>query len=237
LIPLVIFLVLYAIAASLTGAVNAASSNFTIFPTNSTLNGVPYKELIAKWWMWDDSIPNDIHPLKKYPDAERCSAMQNGEVWFLPNVLPGTGKVNYQCNIPFGKVIMVPLSVTDCESGATEEKMTDEELKDCAFNIITPLSQIEVSIDGEKIDTSKLGVPIKTDFFNVTYPSNPIDVFGAVKPGTYRTIAEGYVLFFHDLPLGKHIIHTKVVDVLKGKEYTKGLGEPATEATYDISIQ
>ena len=237
MILLVILLVLYVIAASLTGAVSAASSNFTIFPTNSTLNGVPYKELLAKWWMWDDSIPNDIHPLNKYPDAERCSAMQNGEVWFLPNVLPSTGKVNYQCNVPFGKVIMVPLSVTDCESGATEENMTDEELKDCAFNIITPVNQIEVSIDGEKIDTSKLGAPIKTDFFNVTYPSNPIDVFGPVKPGTYRAIAEGYVVFFHDLPLGKHIIHTKVVDVLKGKEYTKQIGEPPIEATYEISVQ
>jgi hypothetical protein len=226
------------IAASLTGAVNAASSNFTIFPTNSTLNGVPYKELIAKWWKWDDSIPNDMHPLKKYPDAERCSAMQNGQVWFLPNVLPGTGKVNYQCNVPFGKVIMVPLSVTDCESGATEEIMNDEGLKDCTDNINTPVNQIEVSIDGEKINTSKLGAPITTDFFNVTYPSNPIDVFGSdLKPGTYRAIAQGYVLFFHDLPLGKHIIHTKVVDVLKGKEYLKAIGEPPVEAFYEISVQ
>ena len=227
----------FVVAASLSGAVNAASSNFTIFPTNSTLNGIPYKELIAKWWQWDDSIPNDMHPLKKYPDAQRCSAMQNGEVWFLPNVLPGTGKVNYQCNVPFGKVIMLPISVTDCESGATEEIMSDEELKDCAFNIITPVNQIEVSIDGEKIDTSKLGAPIKTDFFNVTYPSNPIDVFGSVEPGTYRAIAEGYVLFFQDLPLGKHTIHTKVVDVLKGKEYLKEIGEPPVEAIYEILVQ
>lgn len=227
----------FVVAASLSGAVNAASSNFTIFPTNSTLNGVPYKEWIAKWWQWDDSIPNDMHPLKKYPDAQRCSANQNGEVWFLPHILPGTGKVNYQCNVPFGKVIMLPLSMTDCESGATEEIMSDEELKDCAFNIITPVNQIEVSIDGEKIDTSKLGSAIRTDFFNVTYPSNPLDVFGSVEPGTYRAIAEGYAIFLQDLPLGKHIIHTKVVDVLKGKEYLKEIGEPPVEGTYEILVQ
>jgi hypothetical protein len=163
--------------------------------------------------------------------------MQEGQVWFLPNVLPGTGKVNYQCNVPFGKVIMLPISMTECESGGVEGIMNDQELKDCAFNINTPLDQIDVSLDGVKIDTSKLGSPIKTDFFNVTYPSNPLDVFGAVKPGTYRGIAEGYVLFFDDLPVGKHNISTKVVDVLKGKEFEKEAGEPHLEANYEISVQ
>ncbi|GEM_PF-2999411 len=83
-----------------------------------------------------------------------------------------------------------------------------------------------------------MGAPIDTDFFNVTYPSNPVDVFGpGLKPGTYRAIAEGYVLFLHDLPMGKHIIHTKVVDVLKGKEFEKQVGEPPVEADYEISVQ
>jgi hypothetical protein len=226
-------LVLCVVAASLTGTVNAASSNFTIFPTNSTLNGVPYKELIAKWWMWDDSIPNDMHPLKKHPDAKRCSLMQNGEIWFLPNVLPAMGIVNYQCTVPFGKVIMVPLTVTDCESGATEEIMNDIDLAACTDNIRTPLKNIQVWLDGEIIDTSKLGAPITTDFFNVTYPSNPLDAFGTgIEPGTYRSIAQGIVLFFHDLPLGKHIIRTHVVDQLKGKPQP----EPPADAIYEISV-
>ena len=177
-----------------------------------------------------------MHPLKKYPDAERCSAMQEGDVWFLPNVIPGTGKVNYQCNVPFGKIIMLPVSMTECDWG-TEGVMKDQELKDCAFNINTPLNQIEVSIDGVKIDTSKLGAPIKSDFFNVTYPLNPLDVFGPVKPASYKAIAEGYVLFLHDLPLGKHSINTKVVDVLKGKEFEGQTGEPPIEANYEISVQ
>ena len=113
--------------------------------------------------------------------------------------------------------------------------MNDDELKQCAFNIKTTSDLIEVSIDGVKVNTSKLGNPIDSDFFNATYPSNPVDVFGPVKPGTYKGIAEGYALFVHDLPVGKHNIHTKVVDFLKGKEFEK-IGE-TTEANYEISVK
>jgi hypothetical protein len=240
LIRLLIPLFLSIVTAGLIGTTNAASSDYTIFPTNSTLNGVPYKDLIAKFWIWSDSIPNDMHPLKKYPDAARCSAMQEGPVWFLPNALPKEaekeGVYNFQCNVPFGKVIMVPVSMTDCESGATEDIMDDNALKECAFNVKTTSDLIEVSIDGEKVNTTKLGNPIDSDFFNVTYPSNPLDVFGSVKPGTYRAIAEGLALFIHDLPVGTHNIHYKVTDLLKGKEFEGSIGE-TSEANYEISVQ
>lgn len=240
MIRLLIPLFLYIVAAGLIGTTNAASSDYTIFPTNSTLNGVPYKDLIAKWWMWDLGIPSDMHPMKKYPDAARCSAMQEGPVWFLPNALPkeaeNEGAFNYQCNVPFGKVIMLPLSMTECSSGGTEAIMDDNALKECAFNVETTSDLIEVSIDGVKVNTTKLGNPIDSDFFNVTFPSNPIDMLGSVKPGTYRAIAEGLALFIHDLPVGTHNIHFKVTDLLKGREFERSIGE-TSEANYEISVQ
>jgi hypothetical protein len=160
--------------------------------------------------------------------------MQEGPVWFLPNALPGEGIFNFQCNVPFGKVIMLPVSMTDCESGATEDIMDDNALKGCAFNVKTSSDLIEVSIDGEKVNATKLGNPIDSDFFNVTYPSNPLDAFGSVKPGSYRSIAEGFALFLHDLPVGKHNIHYKVTDFLTGKEFER-IGE-ISEANYEITV-
>jgi hypothetical protein len=75
------------------------------------------KELVGKWWTWDMGIPNDVHPEKKYPDAQRCSEMQNGSVWFMPDISPGVGTVNYSCNVPLGKDIILPLTTSECDRG------------------------------------------------------------------------------------------------------------------------
>ena len=50
---------------------------------------------------------------------------------------------------------MFDLSATECENGGVEGTMTDDELRACAFNINTPLSNIEFILDGTKIDVSK----------------------------------------------------------------------------------
>ena len=211
---------------------SSASSDHVVFPNDSKVQG-PNKEWVAKWWQWWIGIPNNTHPGQKYPDAERCSAMQDGPVWFLPSIFPGVGEVKYQCNIPHGKDVMVDLTSTECESGGVEGNLNDQELRECAFNINTPLSNIEVSVDGTKVDISGLGDPIQTDFFNVTYPKDPVTFWGPVQPGTYRAIAEGYFLFLHDLPPGKHIIETNVADILTGKLTS----EPLAEGLYEINIQ
>ena len=165
--------------------------------------------------------------------------MQNGPVWFLPNIPPGAGKVVYTCTIPHDKDIMLHLTSTECESGGVEGIMSDDELKQCAFNILTPIDNIEVILDGTKIDLKNLGQPIQTNFFNVTYPQNPTDMWGEVKPGTYRAIAEGYFLFLHNLSLGKHNIETKVVDILTykvDKLTGKMIPEQPAEGLFEINI-
>ena len=43
-------------------------------------------------------------------------------------------------------------------------------------------------------------------------------MWGPIQPGTYRATAEGLFLFLHGLTPGKHIVETKVVDLLKGKD-------------------
>jgi hypothetical protein len=215
------------------GMGSAANSNYTTLSNDSTPAGITGKDLVAKWWTWWMGIPIDMHPLKKYPDAQRCSVMQNGPVWFLPDVLPGVGTVNYACNVPSGKDIILPLTVTACERGI-EGPLTDKELAECADNILTPISNIVVTVDGKKVDIK--GPLVKTDFFNVTFPKNPIDIFGAVKPGTYKGIATGYFLYLNDMTPGKHKINLKVVDLLKGNEGPLPRFEPPREGVFDIFI-
>ena len=230
--PLYFFLLIF-VCASWYGVASAASSDHVMFPSNSTLHGLSFKDWAAKWWVWWEGIPNDIHPLHKFPVVARCAAMQNGPVWFLPSSMSGQGEMNFQCNIPQGKDIMFDLSATECENGGVEGTMTDDELRACAFNINTPLSNIEFILDGTKIDVGKLGQPLQSDFFNIAYPENPVTIWGPVKPGTYRALSEGYYLFLHDLPPGKHIVKYKVADILKGSP----VQEPPTIGTFDILVK
>src|SRR5687767_16014037 len=90
----------------------STNSNFGIFTVDSSPYGSPYSEWVGKWWTWWVGIPIDKHPVKDYSDSKRCSVMQNGPVWFLPDVIPGEGKVNYNCNVPLSKAFLLPITPT-----------------------------------------------------------------------------------------------------------------------------
>lgn len=231
-ISIIIFLVLIVSFGSELTAV-AASSNYTIFTKDSAPFDISYREWIGKWWIWWMGIPNDLHPTNNYSDFERCATMQNGPVWFLPDIIPGVGEVKVNCVIPGDKAILLPLTTTICEQGG--EPLSESELSECADNILTPVSNIMVSVDGKKVDVSRSYD--KSDFFNVTFPNDPVAFWGEIQPGTYKGIATGYFLFLSDLAHGQHIIDMKVVDLLKGNEGPPPKFDPPREATFRISIQ
>jgi hypothetical protein len=160
--------------------------------------------------------------------------MQDGPVWFLPDLIVDVGKINYTCNVPSGKAILLPLTTTICERGI-EGPLTDSQLAECASNILTPIRNIDVTVDGRKVDVSRSFD--KSDFFNVTFPQDPIRTLGNVIPGSYRGIATGYFLFLHDLPRGEHDIELKVVDLLRGKEGPPPHYENLREGSYKIFVQ
>jgi|SRR5580765_1387557 len=233
-IGLLIPTTLLMIHIGLTGTVNGVGPNYTTLSDGTTPVGLTGKELIGKWWTWVSSIPNDVHPEKKFPDAQRCSQMQNGSVWFLPDISAGAGNVNYNCSVPFGKDIILPITTSECDRG-TEGPLTEKELADCADNILTPTGNLEVIVDGTKVPVN--GPIVKTGFFNVTYPDNPIDLFGPVKPGTYKGIATGYFLYLNDMMPGKHKINLKVIDLLKGNEGPPPIFDPPRTGVYDIFVK
>jgi hypothetical protein len=160
--------------------------------------------------------------------------MQDGPVWFLPDVVTGKGDISQNCTIPHGKAILLPITTTNCERGI-EGNLTDNELAQCADNILTPVNNMMVKVDGKNVDVSKSNA--KTSFFNVTFPENPVGIFGTVKPGTYKGTATGYFLFLHDLSPGKHEIDLRVVDLLKGKEGPPPVFDPPRLGTFIINVE
>jgi hypothetical protein len=220
-IILVVLMALLAILSS-NGSIITASSNLGVYTNEDSPYGKPYREWIANWWEWWLGIPNSVHLTDNYSDSKRCSVMQNGSVWFLPDILVDVGKINYTCNVPSGKAILLPLTTSICERGG-EGPLTDSQLIECADNIVTPVENIDVRVDGNRVDISKSFD--KTNFFNVTFPQDPVRFWGDIIPGSYRGTATGYFLFLHDLPLGEHNIELKVVDLLRGKPAPENLRE------------
>ena len=215
-------------------AATANSTSVKIFAKDSSPYGTPYSDWVTKWWTWWVGIPINKHPVKDYSDSERCSVMQNGSVWFLPDIIPGEGKINYYCNVPLGKAVMLPITTTFCDSG-TDGPMTDTEIAECADNILTPLNNMQVIVDGKNVDLERSLV--QTDFFNITIPKNPIDIWGTIKPGAYKALATGYFIFLHDLSPGEHTIEMRVVDLLKGNEGPPPKFDPIREASFKIFVQ
>jgi len=216
-----------------------AISHFGIYNNDSTPYGRSYSQWIEKWWTWWAGIPNDKHPAKDYSDSERCSIMQDGPVWFLPDILPGTVNLNYHCNVPVGKSVLIPISTTVCDKGFNP-KMTDVQLRICADNINTPvvmspLKGMMVTVDGSKVNLT--GLLSKTSFFNITYPDPIVDIWDpppeGIQPGTYKGTATGYFLFLHDLSPGKHEIGISVRDMIKGQTTP----DPLRSAVFDLLVQ
>jgi hypothetical protein len=233
MMPLIlgILISIYGVVISVGAAV---PTNATIAGNNSAAYSVPTPELVVNWWVWWEGIPNNEHPEMKYPDAGRCSVMQQGPVWFLPDASNvNTDVNNFRCNVPVGKSMMLPLTTSECNYGREQQIKTDDDLKECAYNILTPLDRMEVVIDGIKADNSKLGAPVRTEFFNITYPQDPAQIWGGpVISGTHKAIAEGYFLILPPMAAGKHTVGLKVSDSLKG------LGDQGTRnGYYEIFVQ
>ena len=201
------------------------TSQPSIFTSDSNPHDILYSEWVEKWWSWWLGIPNDKHIVQKNNDGyliylqERCSVNQNGSVWFLPDVLqelPGS-HLEYSCEIPAGKDILIPITTTECDVGS--EGGTDEELKKCAnnfYDIDDPKNptRITINVDGNPIDPKNLKG--QTGFFDVTIPENPTIMYGddvyERDGGTYKAMASGYFLFLEQPTPGKHEIKFKSED-------------------------
>lgn len=214
-----------------------AIASYDTFTIDSSPYGIPYSEWLEKWWTWWISIPVDKHPYIDPSDAERCSMMQNGPVWFLPDITAGK-KLDYKCNITLGKDILIPVSVSLCEKtieGTCGTVLTDNELLDKTDNVRTYLEHMEVKIDDIILPLN--GSPIKTGIFNITVPDPPpTKIWSEINKGKQEVAASGYFLVVKDIPAGKHMINLKVLDLLKGKIGPPPNFEPLRTGSYEISV-
>jgi hypothetical protein len=187
--------------------------NPSIYSPNSSPHGIPYANWIAEWWKWWLGTPTGEHPGEGTYTPSKCTLHQHGPVWFMPDITGDTNpNVVRACTIPVGKSILLPLSMgesdkTDpCTSRLDLGPDLDSRIRDCATKNRESVIFNEITVDGVNILNFKELYRATTDFFNVTIPKNPTIIFGPLEPGTYKAMADGYLLFLKPFSVGNHIV-------------------------------
>jgi hypothetical protein len=193
------------ILCSVPPIVKADNMNPGIYSKDSSPFGVPYQEWLKRWWQWNMGFPSAEHPRLHYTPS-RCTMNQNGPVWFLAHLL--SGKEERTCSIPSGRAILVPLLTGNCDADGTTPNApaseSDPSLIQCA-KAGNEHGAISANLDGRELQ--KLAeYRTLTGFFNLNVPKD--NVFHN-RPGTWRSVNDGFFVFLEPLPVGNHELHLK----------------------------
>ena len=185
----------------------AGSSSVNIYPPGSKPYGLTYAEHAENFWKWLLSLPADHSPIDD-PTGENCSVGQdnsNSSIFYL-SVNAG-GRSDKVCEVPAGKSLLIPVmvvEVSDKESpGASEEELSNAATKDQ-----DSVNSLYLKIDNnEHSYQDLLKYRTHTNTFDVIFPDNGL--FGVMKGGPSKAVADGFYILTEPLPTGNHTIHYK----------------------------
>jgi len=182
--------------------VRADSINPNVYSVDDKPYGITYAQWTAKWWQWSLSIPKEINPAGD-TTGKNCMQNQNGPVWFLAGTFGG--QAERSCTLPAGKAILFAPINAECSYAEYTNLKSESELRTCAKTIQDKTTQIDVTIDGVKIQNLDK-YRIQSPLFSVTFPTN--NVYG-IASGTTQAVSDGNWVFLHPLSPGKHEIRSK----------------------------
>ena len=180
---------------------NGGSSDVLVFSLDSDPYGTSYAEWTAKWWQWVLSIPVENNPVKDNT-GKNCAINQSGPVWFLAGTVGGVAERN--CSIPTGRAILFPILNHGGTLADEPTIKSEKELLLLAKREMDVISDLEVTVDGLKLNGLQR-YRVRSPIFDVVLPEN--NLFGGTS-GPTRGVADGYWLFLEPLPEGKHKIHS-----------------------------
>jgi hypothetical protein len=185
----------------------AGSTSVDIFPPGSKPYGLPYDMHIENFWKWLLGIPAKDNPIND-PTGEKCATGQlntNSSLFYL--AFNNGGVSQRTCEVPAGKGLFIPVMQVELSEkdtpGATIEdlKLTAKTDQDSVNSLYLKIGDKEYNFDNLR--------PYRTDTnaFDVDYADNGI--FGIVKGGPTKTVADGYYIMTDPLPKGNYTVHYK----------------------------
>lgn len=215
----VMALVVLALALMATAPAAHAGRNHNpgVMPPQSNFHGSSQTEWGAKWLQWLLSVPADESPLSD-PDGRFCHVGQSGPVFFLGSNFGGESVRD--CTVRPGTPVLAAPGGAACFLHFDGE--TEEELRDCAQGVVSEITALEVDVDGVPVQDLEQHL-VLTSLFSFELPQeNLLDL----PAGEYQAVLAEYILLFHPLPVGEHVIHMR-------DEFSDGF---LSDVTYNITV-
>ena len=214
-----------------------SSINDIVYPADSKIEGLTYKQWAPKFWQWWVSLPNARNATTPTGETDAmhdtCFLNSNSPVIMLTNPIIGAyvfGNTahTYECTIPHDKPIFVDGIDEMCNYGNPKENdptqviKTDEELIECVHprnpyaSVTFTVDNESIKVPSEKNENGHSPFSFTTDFFNITIPKGSmVEDWGV---GTNRAILETKNIILKPLPVGDHTIGIKVVQITPNEE-------------------
>ena len=184
------------------------ASSLNIFPPGSKPYGLTYPDHIKNFWKWATAIPGKENPIDD-PTGEKCATGQsnsNSSVFYL--TFNNGGKSERVCKVPAGIGLFIPVSQV-LISNIDLPNATPSQIKESTNADQEGVNSLYLKIDDKEynFDELKSNYRNPVDIFDVTIADNGI--FGAVKGGPTKAIADGYYVITEPLPKGNYTVHYK----------------------------
>ena len=182
------------------------SNSVNIFPPGSKPYGLTYADHQKNFWKWSLAIPAKDNPVND-PTGEKCATGQsntNSSVFYL--AFNNGGVSERTCKVPAGKGLLIP--VMQVEKSDKEFPASVEELDKSAKKDQDSVNSLYLKIgDKEYTYEDLLKYRTHTDVFEVVFPDKGI--FGVIKGGPSKAVADGFYIITEPLAKGTYPIHFK----------------------------
>lgn len=201
----------FALAVGALLPVQSRAQEVKPLPPDEKAYGLSLAEWGAAWCQWTISFPRATNPLND-KTGTLLALGQRMPVWFLPG--PSDDMPSRILYVPAGASIMCALNtlVTYRRPGEMNEKRSRQALRDRKQTI--DLSALEISVNGAVIpdlERYRVQTPV---FTVVVLPGNVLDyTVTADNAERLAAIAEAYFVMLPPLPVGRHVISTRVEEV------------------------
>jgi hypothetical protein len=185
----------------------AGATQVNIFPPGGKPYGLTYAEHIKNFWKWSLKIPANENPIND-PTGVKCTNGQsnaNSSVFYL--AYNNGGVSERTCKVPAGKGLFIPImqvEKSDKEApGSSVEQLDISAKKDQDI-----VNSLYLKIGDKEYNYNDLNkYRTHTDAFDVVFPDNGI--FGVVKGGVSKAVADGRYIITEPLAKGTYTIHFK----------------------------
>jgi hypothetical protein len=173
----------------------SSKGTILVSPRHSTPYGLSYEEWSIKWWQWLLSVPKSNNPAFDSTGRDANVGQSDPNVFFLCQTYERVKSIpDRSIHVHASKSVFMP--IINWISILHIDGETDQELASIAKQRMDVVANLEIVINGTKINKGLEKYRAQSPFFYVVLPEDNII---EASPGTKRCISDGYWVFLTSL--------------------------------------